>query len=90
VLDGVCVVQVGPLDQSLKVVYWRPRLALGAVRGDHDALRVGVVRFLVIVVVGHGRHPLRASLAPLVALGAPLGISNPRCCYPGLLPCCLG
>jgi hypothetical protein len=69
VLDGVCVVRAGLLEESLEVVCWRPHLALATMRGGRDARHVGVICFLVVIViiVSHGRNPLRVPLTPLLA-----------------------
>jgi hypothetical protein len=77
VLDGVRVVQASLLEESLKVVYQWPQVALAIVRGDHDALHVGASHFLVVVrAVGRGHHSLRALLLPLLAALGVLCILN--------------
>jgi hypothetical protein len=77
-LEGVCVVQAGLLEESLRVVCRQPCLVLATACGGHDALQVRAVRFLVIIViVSHDRNPLRAPFSHLLAtLGALLGISD--------------
>jgi hypothetical protein len=69
------VVRADLLEESHEVVYRQPRLTLDTVPGGRDALLVGVIHFLVIiVVVGHGCNPLKASLLLLLAaLGVLLG-----------------
>jgi hypothetical protein len=69
VLDRVCVVRERCLEEPLKVVYRRQRLALDTASSGCDALHVGDVHLFVIVVVivGCGCDPLRALLSPLLA-----------------------
>jgi hypothetical protein len=69
VLDRVRVVGAGLLEESLEVVYWRSRLALDAAFNGFNALHVGVVHLLVVIIVedGCGYDPLRAPLPPLLA-----------------------
>jgi hypothetical protein len=77
VLDGVHVVWVGLLEESLEVVHQWPRLALQTMHSSDDTLHAGAINFLVvvIVIVDHDRNSLRALFTPLLAaLGAPLGI----------------
>jgi hypothetical protein len=68
VLDGVRMVQVGLLVESLEMVCWWPCLALNTMPGSCDLLHVGVVRLLVIIIiVSRGCNPLRAPLSPLLS-----------------------
>jgi hypothetical protein len=76
-LDRVCMVWACLLEESLKVVCWRPCLALTTMRGGCNAPHVGVICLIIaiIVIVDHGLNPLRAPLMPLLAtLGASLVI----------------
>jgi hypothetical protein len=69
VSDGVCMVWAGFLKEPLEVVCGRPRLTLVAACGSQDAPHVGIARLpvIAIIMVGRGRGPLKALLAPLCA-----------------------
>jgi hypothetical protein len=56
VLDGVCMVWASLLEEPLKVVCGRPRLALATADGDRDTCHIEATRFLIIatIIVGHG------------------------------------
>jgi hypothetical protein len=76
-LDGVCMVWVGLLDESLEVVCRRAHLALATARGGHNLRHAGVICFLVldVILVSHSHNPLRPPLMPLHAtLGVPPSI----------------
>jgi hypothetical protein len=97
--DGVCVVRASYLKESLEVVCRWPRLTLVAVCGSCDTPRVGAtcLPVVAIIVVGHGRGPLRMLVAPLLAaLSAILGTVDgniERCLLAatwGRLPASLG
>jgi hypothetical protein len=67
------MVWVGFLEESLELVYWRPRLALNFVPDDHDVLHAKAVHlFVIIIVVNRGCNPLRAPPL-LTTLGVLLG-----------------
>jgi hypothetical protein len=71
--DGVCVVWVGLLEESLEVVDRWPCLTLVAVGSSRDTPYVGATRLpiVAIIVLGRGRSPLRTFLSPpLATLGA--------------------
>jgi hypothetical protein len=69
VLDGVCVVWAGLLNKPLEVVHRWPRQEFVAVRDSRDLSHAGATSLsaAVVAMAGHGRGPLRALLAPLVA-----------------------
>jgi hypothetical protein len=70
VLDGVRVVRVGLLEDSLEVVCRRPRVALDAASGGHNSLDARAVCLLAVVVIAAaccGSDRLRALLPPLLA-----------------------
>jgi hypothetical protein len=76
-LDGVCMVWTGLLEESLEVVCRQPHLALAVVCSSHNMTHAGAICFLIIaaVIVHRSCNPQRALLAPLLAtLGALLGI----------------
>jgi hypothetical protein len=51
VLDGVCVVRAGLLEESLDVVCRQPHMALDAVPSGRNALHVEAVHMLPIVII---------------------------------------
>jgi hypothetical protein len=67
--DRVHMVWVGFLKEPIEVVHRQPRLTLVAACGGWDASHAGATCLLVfvVIVVGHGRGPLKALLAPLLA-----------------------
>jgi hypothetical protein len=70
VLDRVCMVRVGLLEESLDVVYRRPRLALDTMRGGRDVLLIEVIHFLVVIIIiiaGRSYDPLGVPLWPLLS-----------------------
>jgi hypothetical protein len=74
VFDGVRVVWGSLLEESLEVVYRRPCLALVAACSGHNMQHVGAAHFLVIATIVSGRScdPLKALLAPLLAVPSTL------------------
>jgi hypothetical protein len=69
VLDVVCMVGTVLLEESLEVVCRWPHVALDATSDGHDALLVGTVRLLAVVIIimaGGGSSPLRTPLLPLL------------------------
>jgi hypothetical protein len=74
--DEVCVVLSSFLKEPLEVVCRRPRLTLVAACSGQSASHAGAARLpiVAIIMVGCGRGPLDALLAPLFAtLDALLG-----------------
>jgi hypothetical protein len=74
--DEVCVVWSSFLKEPLEVVFRRPRLMLVAACSGRSASHAGAARLpiVAIIMVGCGRGPLDALLAPLFAtLDALLG-----------------
>jgi hypothetical protein len=67
--NGVCVVWVGLLEKPLEVVCRRPRPTLVTMHGGGDASHARAAHLPVkaIIMVGRGRGPLKALLAPLFA-----------------------
>jgi hypothetical protein len=77
VLDGVCVVWVRLLKESLEVVCRQSCLALAAAFDSHDTRHVKSARFLVVISIAVGRNNdlLKTLLASLlVTLGALFGV----------------
>jgi hypothetical protein len=70
VLDGVCMVWAGCLNEFLEVVYRRLCLTLDTALSSRDVLHVGAILFFVVVVViaGRGYDSLRTPLSPLLAI----------------------
>jgi hypothetical protein len=74
------MVRVGLLEESLDVVYRRPRLALDTMRCGRDVLLIEVIHFLVVIIIiiaGRSYDPLGVPLWPLLStLGVLLGTSD--------------
>jgi hypothetical protein len=69
VLDGVCIVWAGLLEESLKVVCQWSCLVLDNAPDGRDILHIVVVRFFVIIIItiaGRGSNPLRVPLSPIL------------------------
>jgi hypothetical protein len=72
--DEVCVVLVGLLEKPFDVVHRRPCFTLVIVCGGHGAPHAAIA-CLIIVVISHGRGPLKALFAsPLLPLTPFLGV----------------
>jgi hypothetical protein len=67
--DGVRVVQADLLKESSEVVCRWPRLMLVAVCSSRDAprARAACLPVAAVIMLGHGRDPLRMLLVPLLA-----------------------
>jgi hypothetical protein len=67
--DGVRVVWLGLLEESLEVVVRWPRLTLVTVGSSHDSPYVGATRLpiVAIIILGHGHSLLRTFFAPPLA-----------------------
>jgi hypothetical protein len=67
--DGVRLVWVGLLEESLKVACRWPRLMLVTVRGNRDVphTRAACLPVIVVIVVSCGHGPLRSLAVPLLA-----------------------
>jgi hypothetical protein len=64
--DRVYVLWVGILEEPLEEVHRRPRLTLVTVHGHRVAPHIGTTHLpiVAVVMVGHGRGPLRVLLVP--------------------------
>jgi hypothetical protein len=71
--DGVRVVWVGLLEESLEVVVRWPRLTLVTVGSSHDSPYVGATRLpiVAIIVLSHGHSLLRTFLHLLLLPSTP-------------------